>query len=54
MMSIHHTPSKAIRKELEEIYEKNRDNPSYGELEHPKVKLTFWQKLIGAFKNRRK
>ena len=54
MMSIHHTPSKDIRKELEEIYEKNRDNSSYGELEHPKVKLTFWQKLIGAFKNRRK
>ena len=54
MMTKLHIPSKAIRKELEEIYEKNRDNSSYGELEHPKVKLTFWQKLIGAFKNRRK
>jgi len=54
MMSKHHIPSKAIQKELEEIYEKNRDNSSYGELKHPKAKLTFWQKIMGVFKNKRK
>tara|TARA_R110002020_G_scaffold113236_2_gene260274 strand:- start:16656 stop:16817 length:162 start_codon:yes stop_codon:yes gene_type:complete len=53
-MTKHRIPSKAIRKELEEIYENNRDNYNYGKLEHPKVKLTFWQKLIGIFKDRRK
>ena len=45
--------SKAIKKELEEIANREIDNPKYGELEHPpKVKLTFCQKLIAAFKNR--
>ena len=42
----HHIPSKAIRKELEEIYENNKDKPNYGKLEHPKAKLTLWQKII--------
>lgn len=31
MMTKHHISSKAIRKELEETYEKNRNNSSYGE-----------------------
>ena len=41
----HYIPSKAIRKELEEIYENNKDKPNYGKLEHP-PKLTLWQKII--------
>jgi len=45
MMTKHRIPSKAIRKELEEIYENNKDNPKYGELELP-PKLTLWQKII--------
>jgi len=53
-MNKYNTSSKAIQKEIEEIHERNKDNPNYGELEHPKVKLTFWQKLIRVFKNRRK
>jgi len=52
MMTKRHISSKAIRKELVEISENNRNNSNYGELEHPKGKLTFWQKLLNIFKNR--
>jgi hypothetical protein len=54
MMSKLNIPSKAIKRELEEIHERYKHNSNYGELEHQKVKLTFWQKLIGIFKGIRK